>query len=263
MFIDTHTHLQHSRYQTEEPSVTDEFLIEEARKANVAQLITIACRRSEWAPALALAAQHPSRIAVAVGIHPQDVAEDAPVIEPETLCELAKNPHVVALGETGLDYFYQTTPRDMQAESFHSHLTAAQQCGLPAVIHTRDAEEDTIRILSEHPGTPFVLHCFTGTPWLAGQGVNLGGYVSFSGILTFKKSQQLRDIAASLPRDKVLLETDAPYLAPEPFRSKRNASFYLPHTAQVLANVWQTTVEDVAQITTANARRLFSRLPVV
>ncbi len=263
MFIDTHTHLQHHRFQTEEPAVTTEFLLEEARKASVTQLITIACRREEWAPALQVAVQNPKQVAVAVGIHPQDVAEDAPVITPEELCELAQNPHVVALGETGLDYFYQSTPREMQIESFHNHMLAAKTSGLPVVIHTRDAEEDTATILAEHTGTPFVLHCFTGTPWLAQKGIDLGGYVSFSGILTFKKSQELRDIAASLPRDKVLIETDAPYLAPEPFRSKRNASFYLPHTAQVLANVWQTSVEDVAHITTANARRLFSRLPLV
>lgn len=261
MFIDTHTHLQHRRYREEEPQITSAELIAEAQKANVTQLINIACWRPDWAPALALSAEF-SQVKTVIGIHPQDVAEDKLVTEAELLA-LTDNPHIVAFGETGLDYYYENSPKSAQHASFHTHLNASATAGLPVVIHTRDAEEDTVKILKDHPGVPFVLHCFTGTQWLAGQGIDLGGYVSFSGILTFKKSQELRDIAASLPRDKVLLETDAPYLAPEPYRSKRNASYLLPHTAQVLANVWQTSVEDVAQITTANARRLFTRLTLV
>jgi TatD DNase family protein len=261
MLIDSHTHLQHRRYREEEPQLSAAQLIEQANAAGVAQLINIACWRNDWQPALALSAEYP-QVKTVVGIHPQDVASAELVTEAELL-DLAQNRNVVAFGETGLDYYYDTSPKEQQQTSFHKHLAAAKKAGLPVVIHTRDAEEDTAAILREHSSTPFVLHCFTGTPWLAGQGIDLGGYVSFSGILTFKKSQDLRDIAASLPRDKVLIETDAPYLAPEPFRSKRNASFLLPHTAQVLANVWQTSVEDVAQITTANARRLFSRLSLV
>ena len=262
MLIDTHTHLQHRRFAQEEPAITADELITKAADAGVTQLINIACRRSEWQPALDLSAKYP-QVKIAAGIHPQDVTEDAPLVTEQELLAIARNPDVVALGETGLDYFYENSPKSEQHASFHTHLNAASKAGLPVVIHTRDAEEDTVAILNEHKNTPFVFHCFTGTEWLAGQGVSLGGYISFSGILTFKKSQALRDIAASLPRDRVLLETDAPYLAPEPYRSKRNASFFMPHTAQVLANIWQVSREDVAQITTANARRLFTRLPVV
>lgn len=261
--IDSHTHLQHRRFLQEEPVLTPPQLLQQAADAGVTRVITIACRRDEWAPALQLAAQYPAQVSVAVGIHPQDVAEEATLATTEELCELAQNPQVVAFGETGLDYHYENSPQAMQQASFHTHLEAAQQAALPVVIHTRDAEADTVKILKDHPGTPFVFHCFTGTPWLAGQGIDLGGYISFSGILTFKKSQELRDIAASLPRDRVLIETDAPYLAPEPHRSRRNAPALMPHTAQILANIWQTSVEDVAQITTANTRRLFSRIPLV
>ena len=262
MFIDSHTHLQHRRFTEEEPALTTEQLIENYVAANVSRVITIACRRQEWAPALQLANQHPNRVSVAVGIHPQDVAEESLITKDELLA-YSTNPHVVALGETGLDYFYENSPKAQQHASFHTHLEAAEETGLPVVIHTRDAEEDTVAILKEHPKARFVLHCFTGTPWLAGQGIDLGGYISFSGIITFKKSQELRDIAASLPRDKVLIETDAPYLAPEPFRGKRNAPSLLPHTAQVLANVWQTDIQQAAQITSANTHALFSRIPVM
>lgn len=263
-FIDSHTHLQHRRFSETESEkdtpLTTEELIKLYHVARVGRVITIACRRDEWAPALNLADQHPESVSVAIGIHPQDVAEEPSLITKEELLKWAKEPAVVALGETGLDYFYENSPKNMQHLSFHTHLEAAAESNLPVVIHTRDAEADTVRILKEHPGVPFVLHCFTGTEWLARQGVELGGYVSFSGILTFKKSQALRDIAALLPRDRILIETDAPYLAPEPNRSRRNMPAYLPYTAQVLANVWQCSIEEVAEITSANTRRLFSRL---
>lgn len=261
MFIDTHTHLFHSRFAEEDPHLSPADLLTQAQQAGVSHLITIACRRQEWAPAQAFAAQHQG-VSIGAGIHPQDVAAE-PEITLAELTSLASNKHVVGLGETGLDYHYETSPKALQQSSFHTHLQAAEKTGLPVIIHTRDAEEDTVAILSEHKNVPFVFHCFTGTPWLAGQGVEKGGYISFSGILTFKKSDELRHIAATLPKDRVLIETDAPYLAPEPHRSRRNAPSLLPHTALMLAQVWNTTVEDVAQITTANARRLFTRLPSI
>lgn len=260
--IDTHTHLQHRRFLEEEPHRTPEQLLAQAHAAGVTQLITIACRRVEWAPALAFAAANPA-VSVGAGIHPQDVAEEGAPITIKELCELAENPHVVGLGETGLDYFYENSPRAQQQASFHTHLQAAAQTKLPVIIHTRDAEEDTVAILKEHPGVPFVFHCFTGTPWLAEQGLSLGGYLSFSGILTFKKSEELRTIAQKTPRDRVLIETDAPYLAPHPHRSQRNAPSLLPHTAACLGEVWQTSQAQIDEITTTNARRLFTRLPAL
>ncbi|TKW61332.1 MAG: TatD family deoxyribonuclease [Blastochloris viridis] len=256
--IDSHTHLMHSRFQQEEPPITTPQLISTATAAGVEQMVNIACRRAEWLPSLEVCKAHPE-VFMAAGIHPQDVAEEE-LIHLDELLAVAENQKVVALGETGLDYFYENSPKSQQHTSFHTHLEACVKTGLPAVIHTRDAEEDTVAILKDHPGAQFVLHCFTGTPWLAEQGVAMGGYISFSGILTFKKSQELRDIAASLPRDKVLIETDAPYLAPDPFRGKRNAPHLLPHTCETLAKVWQVSTEEAAKITADNTRRLFSRM---
>lgn len=256
--IDSHTHLLHSRFHTEEPTLDSEALVANALAAGVSQMVNIACRRAEWQPSLDVCKAYP-QVFMAAGIHPQDVAEEE-LVTLEELLAIAHNLKVVALGETGLDYFYENSPKAQQHASFHTHLEACERSGLPAVIHTRDAEEDTVAILKEHPKANFVLHCFTGTPWLAGQGVELGGYISFSGILTFKKSQELRAIAASLPRERVLIETDAPYLAPEPFRGKRNAPHLLPHTAATLAQVWQCGTEQAAKITTDNTLRLFSRM---
>lgn len=259
--IDSHTHLMHGRFQSEEPALTTAQLISTATAAGVTHMVNIACRRAEWQPSLGLCQTHPE-VFMAAGIHPQDVAEED-LIQLHELLAVSENQKVVALGETGLDYFYENSPRSQQHASFHTHLEACEKTGLPAVIHTRDAEEDTIAILKEHPKANFVLHCFTGSSWLAGQGVALGGYISFSGILTFKKSNELRDIAASLPRDKVLIETDAPYLAPDPFRGKRNAPHLLPHTCMALAKVWQLSTEETAKITADNTHRLFSRIPVL
>lgn len=256
--IDSHTHLMHSRFQSEEPALSTAQLVSTATAAGVTHMVNIACRRAEWQPSLQACQTHPE-LFMAAGIHPQDVAEEDPIQLAELLA-IAQNPKVVALGETGLDYYYENSPKAQQHASFHTHLQACEQTGLPAVIHTRDAEADTVAILKEHPKARFVLHCFTGTPWLAEQGVNLGGYISFSGIFTFKKSTELRAIAASLPRDKVLIETDAPYLAPEPFRGKRNAPHLLPHTCATLAQVWQCSTEDAAKITADNTRHLFSRM---
>jgi TatD DNase family protein len=259
--IDSHTHLLHSRFQSEEPALSTAQLISTATAAGVTNMVNIACRRAEWLPSLNICKTHPE-VFMAAGIHPQDVAEEE-LIKLDELLAVAENPKVVALGETGLDYFYENSPKSQQHASFHTHLEACEKTGLPAVIHTRDAEADTIAILKEHPNTQFVFHCFTGTLWLAEQGIALGGYISFSGILTFKKSNELRDIAASLPRDKVLIETDAPYLAPDPFRGKRNAPHLLPHTCMTLAKVWQCSTEEAAKITANNTRRLFSRMTLL
>lgn len=255
--IDSHTHFLHRRFHEEEPPLTPEQILANATQAGVTHLIGIACRRDEWGPYLAFAQNHP-HVAVAAGIHPQDVEEGA-LIQAEELQTLAQSPKVVALGETGLDYHYDTAPKTAQWQSFHTHLKVAEEQGLPAVIHTRDAEADTLQILSEHKAA-FVLHCFTGSRDMAEKAVEQGGYISFSGILTFKKSQELRDIAAALPREKVLIETDAPYLAPEPFRGKRNQSSLLPHTAQMLASVWQLPLTETVKITVENTLRLFPRL---
>ncbi|MBI1309548.1 MAG: YchF/TatD family DNA exonuclease [Proteobacteria bacterium] len=259
MLIDTHCHLLHARY-ADEPAVTPTQLIEESIKNNVLQCIGIACERAEWQPYQALAAAHPAQVFLAVGIHPQSAGEGGQTTE-EELLSLAQNPQVVAFGETGLDYHFEdNAPKPAQQTSFHTHLEVAQKAGLPAVIHTRDAEADTLAILAEHPHARFVLHSFTGSRALAEKAVEQGGYISFSGILTFKKSTELRQIASILPREKVLVETDAPYLAPEPVRGRRCTPAMVAHTAAVLAQVWQCSTAEAAQITSANARALFTRL---
>ncbi len=255
MLIDTHCHLQHAKFG-DEPARTPAQLMADAKAAGVEQLITIACRRTEWAPALVLA-ENTESLFVGAGVHPHDAREN---VTSDELARLAQHPKVVALGETGLDYYYDTSPRDVQQESFHCHLYAASEWDLPTIIHTREAEADTLAILKEHMPQAFVLHCFTGTRSMAEAAIAMGGYISFSGVLTFKKSDDLRAIAAALPRDRVLVETDAPYLAPEPNRGKRCAPAHVVHTAACLARVWDVSEAEVARITKANAQQLFPKI---
>ncbi|TIX55995.1 MAG: TatD family deoxyribonuclease, partial [Mesorhizobium sp.] len=182
----------------------------------------------------------------------------------EELARLSAHRKVVAIGEAGLDYFYDHAPRDAQAQGFRTHIAAARRTGLPLVIHSRDADSDMADILENETGKgafPFILHCFSSGRRLAEVGVALGGYVSFSGILTFKNSAELRAIAADVPRDRLLVETDAPYLAPIPFRGKRNEPAYVAHTAKVLAETIGVSEAEIAAITTDNFFRLFRKMP--
>ncbi|PIZ31562.1 MAG: LuxR family transcriptional regulator [Alphaproteobacteria bacterium CG_4_10_14_0_8_um_filter_53_9] len=257
MFIDTHTHLAHSKFE-EDPAQSVEERISAATAAGVTHLIHIACHPSEWEEGVNLIKTYP-QVSLVAGIHPHDAAAQPLPPALNTLQTLI--PHLVGIGETGLDYFYNNSPVPDQKESFHAHLELAKSAGLPTVIHTRDAEADTIEILKQHAGAPFVLHCFSGTRWLAEEALALGGYLSFSGILTFNKAQEIQEVAKLCPRDKALLETDAPYLAPSPHRGKRNEPAFLPNTAKKLADLWGSDVAEVAQITTANAHKLFTKLP--
>jgi TatD DNase family protein len=175
-----------------------------------------------------------------------------------------RHPKVVAIGEAGLDYHYDYSPRAAQEQGFRAHIAAARETGLPLVIHSREADDDTARILREEMGKgafPAILHCFTGGRDLAMSAIELGLSISFTGILTFKNSQALRDIAAELPADRILVETDAPYLAPGPFRGKRNEPAFVVETAKVLAATRGVTVEDIAVQTTENFFRLFRKVP--
>jgi TatD DNase family protein len=177
---------------------------------------------------------------------------------------MAKHPKIVAIGEAGLDYHYDTGPREAQAASFRQHIAAARETGLPLVIHSRDCDADMGRILEEETGKgafPAVLHCFTGGRDLAFKGIELGLHVSFTGILTFKRSDDLRAIAKDLPADRILVETDAPYLAPLPYRGKRCEPAYTVETAKVLAQARGTSFDDIARQTTENFFRLFGKVP--
>ncbi len=182
----------------------------------------------------------------------------------EELVELSRHPKVVAIGEAGLDYHYDNSPRDMQKKSFRTHIAAARATGLPLVIHAREADADIARMLEEETekgAFPFVLHCFTSGPELARAGLALGGYVSFSGVVTFKSADALRDIALAIPYDRLLIETDAPYLAPEPMRGRSNEPAFVAHTAARLAALRGVSQADMARTTSENFFRLFRKVP--
>lgn len=257
MWIDTHAHPLHVRFM-EDPTLDMAAYLGAAKGAGVERVLGVACRRIEWAPMLTEAEKHRA-LRVIAGVHPHDATEN--ITEAE-LAMLAANPLVVAFGETGLDKHYtDIAPLQVQEESFRRHMEAAKLHGLPVVIHTRDAEAETVAVLRDYPNVPFVLHCFTGTQGLADEALALGGYLSFSGILTFGKSAQaIADVAKNAPHDRVLIETDAPYLAPAPHRGKRNASMYVPHTAAYLADLWQIGTDALAQQLHENTHRLFTRL---
>ncbi len=198
-----------------------------------------------------------------VGTHPHHAAEECDVTLTELL-DRAARPKVVAIGEAGLDYFYDRSPRDVQERVFRTHIAAARESGLPLVIHTRDADADMARILEEETGKQSfvaVLHCFSAGRDLAERAIALGHYISFTGILTYKKSDELRAIAASLPADRIMVETDAPYLAPQSRRGKRNEPAFVVETAEVLAATRGVSFETIAKETTENFFRLFAKVP--
>ncbi|UIJ96507.1 TatD family hydrolase [Sinorhizobium meliloti] len=257
MLIDTHCHLDFPDFEAERDAI-----IERAREAGVGQMVTISTRVKRFDTILAIAERYPN-VFCSVGTHPHNADEELDVTA-DDLVRLSAHPKVVAIGEAGLDYFYDNAPRDAQAVGLRRHIAAARTTGLPLVIHSRSADDDMAAILTEESGKgafPFLLHCFSSGPDLARIGVELGGYVSFSGILTFPKSEELRDIARTVPRDRMIVETDAPYLAPKPFRGKRNEPAYVAHTAEVLAQAIGVSREEIADITTENAFRIFSKMP--
>ena len=254
--IDSHCHLDFPDFGEELPDV-----VARAEAAGIARMVTICTRVRKFPQVLAVAEQF-ENVFCSVGTHPHNADEELDVTV-EELVSLTTHPKVVAVGEAGLDYFYDNAPREAQAIGLHNHIAAARQTGLPLVIHSRDADDDMISILQEETGKgafPFVLHCFSSGKKLAETGIELGGYVSFSGILTFKRSEELREIAAALPLERLLVETDAPYLAPMPFRGKRNEPAYVAHTAQVLGDVMGVGEDEIRKITTANFFRCFSKV---
>ncbi|USJ24814.1 TatD family hydrolase [Ensifer adhaerens] len=257
MLIDTHCHLDFPDFEAERDDI-----IARAQDAGVEQMITISTRVKRFETILAIAEAYPN-VFCSVGTHPHNADEELDITT-EDLVRLSAHPKVVAIGEAGLDYFYDNAPREAQVEGLRRHIAAARETGLPLVIHSRSADEDMAAILAEETGKgafPFLLHCFSSGPELARVGVELGGYVSFSGILTFPKSEELREIAKTVPHDRMIVETDAPYLAPKPFRGKRNEPAYVAHTAAVLAETIGVTTEEIARITTENAFRVFSKMP--
>lgn len=255
MLVDSHCHLD---YYVEDEI---EQVIERAKAAGVGRMVTIGVRMSQAAAVKALAGRF-TEVRGTVGIHPHNAGE-GPLPTPEEIAAEADHPRIIGIGESGLDYFYDKAPRDAQAENFRRHIRAARLADLPLVIHARDADADILDILRQERedggGFDFLLHCFSSGRDLAERAVEMGGYVSFSGILTFPKSQDIRDIARDLPADRLLIETDAPYLAPVPFRGKRCEPAMVAHTARVLAEVRGLDVEALGDLTTANFHRLFRK----
>ena len=256
MLIDTHVHLDDLRYDTDREAV-----FARAKEAGVEAFITIGCDLSTSTSAVKLATERPN-VYASVGVHPHEVKR----IEPhwfEELRQLAQNPKVVAYGEIGLDFHYDHSPRETQRQQFREQIAEAKSLNLPLVIHTREAQEETIAILREEHAESVggVFHCFSGDPWLAKEALDLGFYLSFSGIITFRNATVLRDIIRTVPNDQLLIETDAPYLTPVPFRGKRNESAYVTRVAEQIAELKfsdsTTGLAQVAALTTDNAKRLF------
>lgn len=259
MLVDSHCHLDFSDFDDDRKEV-----IARARAAGVGRMVTISTRVSQLDRLLAISTANDD-IFCSVGTHPHNAAEE-PDVTTQTLVELARHPKVVAIGEAGLDYHYDNSPRDAQAIGFRRHIAAARETGLPLVIHARDADAAVADILIDETGKgafPAILHCFSSGRDLAMTGVELGLYVSFSGIITFKKTDELRSIAANIPQDRLLLETDAPYLAPTPHRGSRNEPSFVVETAKVLADARGVAADEIAARTTENFFRLFTKVPPV
>ena len=257
MLIDTHCHLDFEDFAEERDQI-----ISRALEAGVKQMITISTRIRKFDRITALTDAY-EQVFCSVGTHPNNAHEE-PDIETDEIVKLSEHPKCVAIGEAGLDYFYDYAPPEVQATGLRRHIAAARVTGLPLVIHARAADDDMAAILKDEAGKgafPFLLHCFSSGAELARVGVELGGYVSFSGILTFPKSEDIREIARSVPRDRLLVETDAPYLAPKKWRGKRNEPSYVVNTAQVLAETIGVSEDEIAEITTENAFRCFSKMP--
>ena len=255
MLIDSHCHLD---YFT---PIDLPLVLERARAAGVGEMVTIGTSMAQSTKLPAMTEAYPD-LWCTVGVHPHHAAE-APIPAPETLAEMTRHPRVIGIGESGLDYFYDRSPRDAQADNFRANIRAAQLAGVPLAIHARDADDDIETILREETSRggafAFLLHCFSSSRALAEAALELGGYISLSGMLTFPRSSELREIARDVPVDRLLVETDAPYLAPVPFRGKRNEPGYVAHTAKLLADVRGVTPDALADLTTANFRRLFRK----
>jgi TatD DNase family protein len=257
MLVDSHCHLDFPDFAPELDAV-----VERARAAGVGRMVTISTRVKKHAEVLAIAERYPD-VFCSVGTHPEHSHEELDV-DATALISLSKHPKIVAIGEAGLDYHYDTGPRELQAKSLRQHIAAARETGLPLVIHSRDCDDDMAAILTEETGQgafPAVLHCFTGSRALALKAIELGLHISFTGILTFKRSEDLRAIAKDLPADRIMVETDSPFLAPQPYRGKRCEPAYVVETAKVLAAARGVSEDEIAAQTTENFFRLFSKVP--
>jgi TatD DNase family protein len=256
MFVDSHCHLNYKGLVEDQAMV-----IERARGAGVSTMLNIATRESEWDDVLGVA-EREAGVWASVGIHPHE-ADKHPHIDTAKLVARAAHPRVIAIGETGLDYYYDHSDRVQQQSSFRSHIAAARATGLPLIVHMRDAEEDTAEILRdemEQGAYPGVIHCFTASAGFARIALDLGLYISISGIVTFKNARDLQETAAIIPEERLLIETDSPFLAPVPHRGKPCEPAFVADTAHFLATLRGVSVERLADATTRNFSMLFSKV---
>ena len=253
--IDSHCHLNYEGLAERQDEI-----LENARKAGVTGFLNISTRQREWGEIIAVA-ERETDVWASVGVHPHE-ADSHPDLGAAALVDAADHPRVIAIGECGLDYYYDKSDRQAQRERFRAHVQAARQTGLPLVVHTREAEADTAEILSEavsEGGVTGVLHCFTGSAELARKGLDLGFYVSLSGIVTFKNAANLQAIARWLPADQMLVETDSPFLAPVPHRGQKCEPAFVADTARFVAALREEDPDRLAETTTANFFNLFKK----
>jgi TatD DNase family protein len=256
MFTDSHCHLNYKGLVDDQAAV-----LERARAAGVSTMLNISTRESEWDDVVGVAERH-ADVWASVGIHPHE-ADAHPDVDTAKLVERARHPRIVAIGETGLDYYYDKSDREQQRTSFRSHIAAARETGLPLIVHTRDAEDDTAAILTEEMeqgAYSGVIHCFTASDAFARIALDLGLYISISGIVTFKNAKDLQATAATIPRGRLLIETDAPFLAPVPHRGRPCEPAFVADTARFLSDLRDEDVAALAAFTTANFRTLFAKV---
>ncbi|WP_169545528.1 TatD family hydrolase [Sneathiella aquimaris] len=257
MLVDSHCHLDFEQLSSQMDDV-----LRRAELANVGHMLTIGTKLRQFDGVRAIAEAH-DNIHCSVGIHPHEAEEEGSDITVQKLVDLASHPKVVAIGETGLDYFYEHSPRDIQRQSFRIHIEAARETGLPLIVHTRNADQDTIDILhEEYAKGPFtgVIHCFSSGWEVAEKSMEIGFLISISGIVTFKAAEDLRDHVRKIPLDKLLVETDSPYLAPIPNRGKTNEPSFVAHTAAKVAELKEVSQTEIADITTQNFFALFNKI---
>jgi len=257
ILVDSHCHLDFPNYAEEGPAA----VVARATAAGVGYMQTICTHISKFDQVLVVAEQFPN-VFCSVGVHPHHSNEPAEQTDKKTIVEKTKHPKVIGIGECGLDYYYDHSPRDKQAEVFRQHIHACLETGLPLIVHSRDAEDDTLRIIEEtRAGAPLkvLLHCFSSSHAMAMRALELGYYFSFSGIITFPKSIDIQQTARDVPLDRMLVETDAPFLAPPPYRGKRNEPAYVVHVANKIAEIKNVTPDEIARATTDNFFRIFDK----
>jgi len=261
-FIDSHCHLNHAKIA---PLGAADAIVARARESGVAGMLTICCRMAEEPPELMAIAERNKNVWCTIGTHPHEASEEAEKAFSTTdIVKLANShPKIIGIGESGLDYFYNLATPEDQATSFRKHIRACIETNLPLIIHARDADQDIMKILREEgagvKNLRGVMHCFSSTAWLAEEALDIGFYISFSGIVTFKNAGELRDIAKAVPLDKILIETDAPYLAPEPHRKATNEPALVVNTASVVGDLHDKTRDEIGAITAANFFNLFTK----